>query len=181
MNRRTLLLGLIALPATARAHSYTHGSIAVGHAWGAGEWWLALELPSSEQDPLLSNDGIDFALWYAGQRAWHARSTAYGLAGLVIPAPKGLFAGRLKDYYLFGQFGLTYRFDAAWHVFVQADMHTAIVDNANVDGLDHSLQGQFGLRLPALMRHYRLDLFFSEDILPGHAPDITFSLRVSPK
>ena len=33
MYRRTLLLGLVALPTAARAHSYTHGAIAVGHAW----------------------------------------------------------------------------------------------------------------------------------------------------
>lgn len=36
MNRRRLILtlaGLAALPHPARAHSYTHGGIAIGHAW----------------------------------------------------------------------------------------------------------------------------------------------------
>jgi hypothetical protein len=36
MNRRRLILGLagiVGLPAPARAHSYTHGEIAIGHAW----------------------------------------------------------------------------------------------------------------------------------------------------
>lgn len=36
MHRRRMILslaGLITLPATARAHSYTHGDIALGHAW----------------------------------------------------------------------------------------------------------------------------------------------------
>ncbi len=36
MHRRRMILslaGLITLPATARAHSYAHGDIALGHAW----------------------------------------------------------------------------------------------------------------------------------------------------
>ena len=41
MNRRTIILGLIALPTAARAHSFKHGSIAIGHAWA---------LPSQQSD-----------------------------------------------------------------------------------------------------------------------------------
>ena len=44
IERRRLILslaGLVTLPALARAHSYTHGAIAIGHAWalpsGTGE------------------------------------------------------------------------------------------------------------------------------------------------
>ena len=33
MRRRTLILGLVALPTIAHAHSYKLGGIAVGHAW----------------------------------------------------------------------------------------------------------------------------------------------------
>ena len=33
MKRRILLLGLIALPTAARAHSFEFGDIAIGHAW----------------------------------------------------------------------------------------------------------------------------------------------------
>jgi copper(I)-binding protein len=33
MQRRLFLLGLLALPATAHAHSYKHSNIAIGHAW----------------------------------------------------------------------------------------------------------------------------------------------------
>lgn len=51
MNRRALTLALIALPAAARAHSYKHGSIGIGHAWA---------LPSQQSDaqvffPLVNN------------------------------------------------------------------------------------------------------------------------------
>ncbi len=41
MNRRHLTLALILLPTTARAHSFTHGDIAIGHAWA---------LPSQQTD-----------------------------------------------------------------------------------------------------------------------------------
>jgi periplasmic copper chaperone A len=33
MNRRTLALALMGFPTQALAHSYSHGDIAVGHAW----------------------------------------------------------------------------------------------------------------------------------------------------
>ena len=33
MNRRTFALALFAVPTAARAHSYTTGAIAIGHAW----------------------------------------------------------------------------------------------------------------------------------------------------
>lgn len=51
MHRRTLLLGLVALPAAARAHSFKHGTIAIGHAWA---------LPAQQTDgqmffPLVNN------------------------------------------------------------------------------------------------------------------------------
>ena len=51
MNRRTLTLALLCLPATARAHSSKLGDISIGHAWA---------LPSQQTDgqvffPLLNN------------------------------------------------------------------------------------------------------------------------------
>lgn len=58
MQRRTLLLGLVVLPATARAHSYRHGTIAIGHAWA---------LPAQGGDgqaflPLVNNGDVPDAL-----------------------------------------------------------------------------------------------------------------------
>ncbi len=155
--------------------------LAAGRPWAGGEIWFSMELPTGENDPLISNDAVDFAAWYARQSESNGNVTTYGLGGLVLVGDGGLFEGQLNRHFLFGQLGLFYRYDADWHFFVQADMHSAIVSNSAVDGLDHSLQGQFGLRLPSLMGSHRLDLFFSEDILPGHAPDITFSLRISPR
>lgn len=53
LHRRSLLAALFALPASARAHSYRQGAIAVGHAWA---------LPSRQVDgqvffPLVNNGG----------------------------------------------------------------------------------------------------------------------------
>lgn len=58
MHRRIFLLSLIALPATARAHSFKHGDIAIGHAWA---------LPSQQTDgqlffPLVNNGATPDAL-----------------------------------------------------------------------------------------------------------------------
>ncbi len=56
MHRRTLLLGLLALPATARAHSYKTGDIAIGHAWAlpsavSGDGQLFFPLVNNGKSP----------------------------------------------------------------------------------------------------------------------------------
>lgn len=58
MRRRSLVLGLLALSATARAHSYKQGVIAIGHAWA---------LPAAHGDgqlffPMANNGGKADAL-----------------------------------------------------------------------------------------------------------------------
>lgn len=141
------------------------------------QFWVSIELPSDSNE-FFSNDGIDLALWYNAFN--HSEKlTAYGTFGLVLPADKGIFKGYLNDYYLFGQFGLLYAYHSKYHLFIQTDLHSKIVKNSHLDGLGNSIQAQFGLRLPALIDGYQLDLFFSEDILPGHAPDITFGLKIN--
>lgn len=154
--------------------------LAIGTATNSGQWWLAVELPSSANSPLISNDGVDIAAWYATASEWRQDIRWYGLAGIALPADRGLFRSQLNSHYLFGQLGLLYRHDSDWHFFFQLDVHSAIVKDSDLDAFDNSLQGQFGLRLPSLLSDYQLDLFFSEDLFPGHAPDITFSLRLSP-
>jgi periplasmic copper chaperone A len=63
-DRRRLILslaGLLALPATARAHSYTHGAIAIGHAWalpseisGEGQAFVPIVNMGKKPDELLA-------------------------------------------------------------------------------------------------------------------------------
>ena len=142
--------------------------------------WLGIELPSGDSDPLISNDAIDLAAWYAWQRELSSQLDIYGLAGMALPGDDGVFAGQLERQFLFAQLGLFYRYHRNWQFFLQSDLHSRIVKQAQVDALNQSLQAQFGLRLPRLFDSYQLDLFFSEDIAPGHAPDISFSLRLYP-
>ena len=64
MLRRRLILGLagtLALPLRARAHSYTHGDIAIGHAWalpsqvsGEGQAFVPIVNNGKEADELVA-------------------------------------------------------------------------------------------------------------------------------
>ncbi len=60
MQRRVFLLGLLALPATAQAHSYTHDTIAIGHAWalpvqhGDGQLFFPMVNNGKEADELVA-------------------------------------------------------------------------------------------------------------------------------
>ena len=63
MHRRTLLFALagsLTLPAAARAHSYTQGNIAIGHAWALpstgpdGQAFFPMVNNGSETDELVS-------------------------------------------------------------------------------------------------------------------------------
>jgi hypothetical protein len=142
--------------------------------------WLTLELPSSDDSELISSQGTDIALAYSASHSLSQAFNGYGTLGLSLLADSGLFQQRLKRQVIFAQYGVTYAFNDDYHFLLQADFHSSMVKNSDIDALGDSLQGQFGLRLPRIFEQHQLDIFFSEDIWPGHAPDITFSLRLSP-
>ena len=155
--------------------------LSVSYALSASESaWFILELPPSTDEDLISNQRIDFALGYSNSWQLSERLSSYGSMGVSFPADSGLFESYLQNKVLFAQLGTVYQYSEDYHFLIQADFHSNIVRNSNLDALDHSLQMQFGLRLPQLLNHHQIDLFFSEDIMPGYAPDITFALRVSP-
>jgi hypothetical protein len=158
------------------------GDLQLSAGYQAGdrhELWLTLDLPSGG-DRLLSNDGIDLALWWRWRGNDERRLQRFASAGVSRIHDGGLLEGHLGSSLLFAQGGLRYRWSPSVEALFQADWHSAPVKGGSVDGLDASLQGQFGLRFPRLIEGYRLDLYFSEDIYPGHAPDISFSLSLSP-
>lgn len=142
--------------------------------------WMTLDIPSSENSEFLSNQQPDFAIAYSSSHQLSEQLSSYGSIGLSLLSDSGIFEHRLNQQVLFGQFGLIYRYSAQYHLLLQTDFHSSIVKDSQLDALDHSLQAQFGLRLPRIFSDYQIDIFFSEDILPGYAPDITFALRVSP-
>ena len=155
--------------------------IAIGYQLNtSSQLWFALELPTSSSSEFISNDAIDAAIWYSSQSQSTGDLSLYGTLGLAFPANNGILENQLNNQFGFGQLGLNYALSSSYQLILQADFHSQIVDESNLDALDHSLQAQFGLRFPTLFENYQLDLFFSEDIFPGHAPDITFGLRFSP-
>ncbi len=145
----------------------------------ASQLWFSVEIPSSNSSEFMSNDATDLALWYSANSISKSSLSTYGSIGIVFPANSGLLKNRLNDHYLFGQFGLNYIFNPAYHFILQTDFHSEIEKYSQLDAFEPSLQVQFGLRLPTLFESHQLELFFSEDIFPGLAPDITFGLRIS--
>lgn len=142
--------------------------------------WLAMEVPSSENALFISNQALDFALWYSRTQQLHPDFVTYGTFGLSLPANDGIFVNRLENEILFGQLGLAYAWNADYHLLLQLDAHSRMVNDSALEALGNSFQAQFGLRLNGLIKQHQLDLFFSEDIIPGYAPDITFGIRLSP-
>jgi hypothetical protein len=141
--------------------------------------WVTLELPSSENSEFLSNQKTDAAIAYSSSHQISDQITGYGTLGLSLLADSGLLKNRLNQQIVFAQFGVIYAYSEQYHFLLQTDFHSSMVENSDLDAFDHSLQAQFGLRLPKAFDQYQLDIFFSEDILPGHAPDITFALRLA--
>ena len=61
---------------------------------------------------------------------------------------------------------------------MQFDLHSKTIDDSDLDAFGNSLQIQLGLGFLNLIEDHRLDLFFSEDIKVGSAPDISFGARL---
>ena len=140
---------------------------------------LTLKLPSTSDNELYSNGEAELALAYSLSAPLKPALDHYGTIAISSIANAGLLEDRLHSALLSGQYGLRYRFNDLYHALIQADYHSPLVKHSKLDAFDHSLQLQFVLRLARLPGQQQLDIFFSEDIAPGHAPDITFALRLS--
>lgn len=154
--------------------------LSMGFPFTAGSVWLGVEIPLQNDNKLISNDAIDFALWYQKRFDQSADFQTYASLGLVWPADSGLLEGYLSNQFAFAQWGVIWQYNPDYHFMFQADYHSPIVEGSELEALDHSLQGQFGLRFPRWPSGYQLDVFIAEDIWPGHAPDISFSLQLTP-
>jgi hypothetical protein len=155
--------------------------LAVGYQLSSnGQFWFALEIPSSDNDLFISNQEVDVAFWYLTSAQLNNKLATYGSLGLSFPNNDGLFAGRMEKRVMFGQMGLKYAWYPRYQLLLQLDLHSRIAKDSALEALGHSLQAQFGLRMTPLFNQHQLDVFFSEDILPGYAPDITFGIRLSP-
>lgn len=142
--------------------------------------WMTLELPSGEDSQFISNQQSDAAVAYSSFHVISDKTSGYATLGLSILADSGLLQNQLRRQIVFAQFGLIYAYSARYQFLLQTDLHSSMLKSTDLEALDHSVQAQFGLRLPRIFDQHQLDIFFSEDVLPGHAPDISFSLRLSP-
>ena len=104
--------------------------------------------------------------------------TVYGLLGLSFPGDDGNLEGLVVDEIWVAQLGLDYRFNNNFIGTVQFDFHSETIEDSDLKAFGNSLQIQLGLGFLRLFENHRLDLFFSEDIMVGTAPDVTFGARL---
>lgn len=155
-------------------------SIALGYQPSDGwAYFFGVELATGEIEGLTGNEAIDTALWVTRQYELNEQTGAFVLLGLSLPGNSDYLQGLTADQIWVAQFGLDYRFNPAVIGTVQFDAHSRSLEDSELTAFGNSLQIQLGLGFPKLFDDHRLDLFFSEDILVGSAPDITFGLRVS--
>jgi hypothetical protein len=154
-------------------------SLALGHQRpGEPGLFVGIELPTGSESDYTGNETIDFGFWATHAKKINAKTNLYGLLGLSFPGDDGNLEGLIVDQILVGQLGADYLFDNGIVGTAQFDYHSAIIDDSDLTAFGDSLQIQLGLGFLELIDDYRLDLFFSEDIYVGSAPDITFGIRL---
>jgi len=158
------------------------GDIALGIGYQANTqfaWFAGIELPTGNADDYTGNEAIDAALWLTYQNRVNAEMGSFALLGVSFPGDSGNLEGLIVDQIWVAQLGLDYRFKPSIVGTLQFDLHSETIENSRLKAFGNSLQMQLGLGFLRLIGEHRLDLFFSEDILVGSAPDISFGLRLS--
>lgn len=154
-------------------------SIALGHQLTDGPaYFVGIELPTGSESDYSGNEAIDLAIWVTHEKQIDAEMTIYGLLGLSFPADDGSLEGLIVDEIWVAQAGLDYRFNDNLIGTVQFDFHSETIEDSDLKAFGNSLQIQLGLGFLQLFENHRLDLFFSEDIMVGTAPDVTFGARL---
>ncbi|MBT8437341.1 MAG: DUF3187 family protein, partial [Gammaproteobacteria bacterium] len=154
-------------------------SIALGHQLTDGPAvFVGVELPTGSQSDYSGNEAIDLAIWVTHEQQIDTEMTVYGLFGLSFPGDDGSLEGLVVDEIWVAQAGLDYRFNDNLIATVQLDFHSETIADSDLKAFGNSLQIQLGLGFLQLFENHRLDLFFSEDIMVGTAPDITFGARL---
>ena len=155
-------------------------SIAIGfESQHETRYFIGIELPTGSESDFSGNEAVDFAIWVSHEKRIDEEMSVYGLLGLSFPADDGTLEGLIVDEIWVAQLGLEYRFTDNLVGIAQLDLHSETIKDSELDAFGESLQIQLGLGFLGLFENHRLDLFFSEDILVGTAPDITFGARLS--
>lgn len=155
-------------------------ALAIGYQPEAGWTWFAgAELATGSKDDLSGNGATDLALWATRQFRLDQDTGGFALLGLAFPGDSNYLEGLVVERIWAAQLGFDYRFNPSVIATLQLDLHTRSIEHSDLTAFGESLQVQLGLGFPRLFAEHRLDLFFSEDILVGSAPDISFGLRLS--
>ncbi len=144
----------------------------------ATRYFLGIDLPTGSESDFSGNEAIDIAIWVSHELQIDKAVSGFGMLGLSIPGDDGNLKGLVTDQIWVAQIGLDYRFGQYLIGTIQFDLHSATVKNSELAAFGNSLQIQIGLGFAELFGKHRLDLFFSEDILVGSAPDISFGARL---
>jgi hypothetical protein len=145
---------------------------------GQTGYFAGIELPTGSESDFTGNEAVDLAFWFAREFEAGPQSNAYGMLGVSFPGDDGGLEGLIADRIWVAQLGFDYRFNESVVGTAQLDLHGETVDDSGMRAFGESMQIQLGLGFLKLIENYRLDLFFSEDILVDSAPDITFGLRL---
>ena len=155
-------------------------ALAIGYQADARfAWFAGIELPSGDAANFSGNEALDTALWFTYQNKVNEEMGTFALLGVSFPGDGGNLEGLLVDQIWVAQGGFDYRFKPKVVGTVQFDFHSQTIEDSELTAFGNSLQALFGLGFIDLFGAHRLDLFFSEDILVGSAPDISFGLRLS--
>lgn len=149
------------------------------HQRGGFGYHVAVELPVGSESDYSGNESIDWALWLSRAYPVDESLTLYGLFGLSIPGDEGALAERLAARIWVAQLGLDYRVGPKLSVTAQLDLHSRWLERSSLKAFGNSAQLQLGLGFDGLLANHRLDLYFSEDVLVGSAPDISFGARLT--
>lgn len=154
-------------------------SLAIGYhpPAAASGYFIGIELPSGCACDYSGNESLDLAVWMQHSRRIDEELGWYGLLGISFPGDGGQLGELLSDKIWLAQAGVDYRFSAAVSGLLQLDLHSRTIEHSQLKAFENSLQLQLGLRIEEAEQKQSLDLFFSEDILVGSAPDISFGLR----
>jgi len=145
----------------------------------SSEFSFGIELPTGSVESNSGNEATDLALWLSHQRTATKLTILYGLIGYSHIGKGGQLANQLENGAWVAKLGAQHTFSENITGILQLDMHSALINNTSLTAFGNSLQMQVGLQFSNLIINHNLDLFLSEDILPGSAPDITFGARLS--
>jgi len=138
-----------------------------------------IELPTGSIETNSGNEAIDLALWLVHQRSVTEMTELYGLIAYSRFGSGGQLGEQLNADTWVAQLGTEHTFNQNITGILQFDVHSALIKNSALKAFGNSLQVQVGLKFRNWIANHNLDLFFSEDIYSGSAPDITFGVRIS--